>query len=279
MIPMTYPYRGLLDENGVPYGVKHINNKPRVSSMPYLYDIAEGNVPNHTAWSKDGYNGTVGTSEETMWAGSDGLYPFLAAETQLTVESTNELNDIATGTGARTVYVYYLDDAFAPKVATATLHAADGRTPVNLSASDVYRIQNFRVATCGAVGKPVGSLSLKAGGVTYGFIAAGYNKARTCVWTVPAGKILYITSIMYTCAGTKYVRFTNRATYDNASSTVLAAGMFMGYTEAMLLNGVMTKELELPTRLPAGVDLKVDVLAEAAGSLCSCQLRGWYETA
>ena len=42
------------DENGVPYGIKHINNKPRVSSMPYLYDISEGNVPVHEAWSKIG---------------------------------------------------------------------------------------------------------------------------------------------------------------------------------------------------------------------------------
>ncbi len=44
----------LKDENGVPYGVRHIDNKPRISSMPYLYDIAEGNVPNHEPWSKLG---------------------------------------------------------------------------------------------------------------------------------------------------------------------------------------------------------------------------------
>ena len=25
-----------VDENGIPYGVKHVANKPRVSSMPYL---------------------------------------------------------------------------------------------------------------------------------------------------------------------------------------------------------------------------------------------------
>lgn len=32
---------GLVDENGLPYGVKHVNNKPRVSSVDYLYDILE----------------------------------------------------------------------------------------------------------------------------------------------------------------------------------------------------------------------------------------------
>jgi hypothetical protein len=43
-----------VNELGVPYGVKHINNKPRVSSMPYLYDIAEGNVTDHVPFAKLG---------------------------------------------------------------------------------------------------------------------------------------------------------------------------------------------------------------------------------
>jgi hypothetical protein len=44
-----------IDENGSPYGIKQINNKPRFSSMPYLYDIVGGNITNHTPFSKLGY--------------------------------------------------------------------------------------------------------------------------------------------------------------------------------------------------------------------------------
>jgi hypothetical protein len=276
MLPQSYPYRGLLDENGVAYGVKHVQNKIRTSSMPYTMDIAEGNVTGHTAWSKHGYNAASGTSPETVWAGSTGLYPFLAAETQLTVESSNNVEDKAGGAGALTVYVNYLDDAFAQKTATATLN---GTTPVNLSAADVYRVQNFRVATCGANGVPTGNLSLKAGGVTYGYIAAGFNKARTMVWTVPAGQVLYITQFIASAVGTKYARLINRANYDNKLNTVLARGMFMGYTEALLLNSTEVVNFDPPTRLPATTDLKIDVIAEAAGVNTSVQLRGWYETA
>jgi len=43
----------LVDENGVIYGVRQVNNKPRVSAMPYTYDIAEGNIPDHHIF--DGY--------------------------------------------------------------------------------------------------------------------------------------------------------------------------------------------------------------------------------
>ena len=34
----------LIDETGTAYGVTHIQNKIRTSSMPYLYDIAESNL-------------------------------------------------------------------------------------------------------------------------------------------------------------------------------------------------------------------------------------------
>lgn len=68
----------LIDENGTPYGVKHINNKPRISAMPYLYDIAEGNVIGHTAWTKIGYSPTINTAESSLWS-AGGLYAFPAA--------------------------------------------------------------------------------------------------------------------------------------------------------------------------------------------------------
>ena len=48
-----------VDENNAAYGVKHVGNKPRVSSMPYTYDIAEGNVSGHEAVRMLGYNGAL----------------------------------------------------------------------------------------------------------------------------------------------------------------------------------------------------------------------------
>jgi hypothetical protein len=76
----------LVDEVGVLYGVKHIQNKPRVSSMPYTYDIAEGNIDSHRSWSKIGYNGAVGTTEEEMWPVS-APYVFPTAALTMTIVS------------------------------------------------------------------------------------------------------------------------------------------------------------------------------------------------
>ena len=68
----------LKDENGASYGVKHVSNKIRVSAMPYLYDIAEGNVTDHTAFTKLGYNADVGATEEDIWT-QGSVYPWIAA--------------------------------------------------------------------------------------------------------------------------------------------------------------------------------------------------------
>jgi len=73
----------LENELGVPYGVKHVNNKPRVSAMPYLYDIAEGNVTDHTPWTKIGFNPAL-TAEEDIWS-AGGSYVFPTGATAMAV--------------------------------------------------------------------------------------------------------------------------------------------------------------------------------------------------
>ena len=36
--------------------------------------------------------------------------------------------------------------------------------------------------------------------------------------------------------------------------------------------------IELPTKFPAGVDIKVSAISNQAGALCSILVRGWLET-
>lgn len=331
-----------VDEAGAAYGVKHINNKPRVSAMPYLYDVAEGNVADHTPWSKIGFNGDIGTSEEDLWT-AGGTYVWPTAEMQMQAVSTsakdvgaraitafadaggstttvtcgthglansdivtisgttnyngtytisgvatntfviakafvaNDATGAVAGPGARTVIVYYLDDTYAEKTETITLN---GVNTVNTTATDIFRIQGYRVASAGATGYAVGTVTLKNTGasVTYSQIVAGFTRARNITYTVPYGKVLYVTSIMMSVYGaTKGVRFTTRATYDSTAGAI--RDFFLPYTEVIMGNGAFWRELEIPTKLPATVRLKVSGVADAAGAVCGCSLRGWMETA
>lgn len=272
-----------VDENGTPYGVKHINNKPRVSAMPYLYDIAEGNVSGHESWSKIGFNGDVDVGTEDMIA-QGGLYVFPASAIQMDIVSSSAEDDPAKadtnpGTGIHTVTLYYLD-------ADGVEHTEDinlnGTAAVATVATNIYRVQNMRAKVCGTGGAAAGNITLSEhSGTTYkyGYIMTGHTRMRQCVWTVPAGKTLYITSISFAVGGaaaTKTAIFTTVAKYDNKAGA--ARTFFLPYNEVIVEDGTYHRELEIPTKLPAGTDLKVRVQSYTADSICTCSLRGWLET-
>jgi hypothetical protein len=270
------PFNQLVDEFGVPYGVKHIANKPRVSAMPYTYDIAEGNITGHTGWSKIGFNVAV-TAEQDIAPYLSGAYTYPTGALTMTIESSADNDDpvFATPTGAWTVTVYYLTTGYVEKNVTVTMA---GKTPVSI-ATDIFRVQNARIATSGTAGVAVGNLSIKSGAVTYGYISLGKTRMRQCLWTVPIGKTLYITQITFSCgdqATSKYARFTTVANYDNLSGAVLQRGLFMPFNEVVLNNTGYVRELNPPTKLPATVDLKVKAYANSTAVVTS-SLRGWIE--
>lgn len=269
----------LIDENGTHYGIKHINNKPRVSSMPYLFDIAEGNVSGHSAWSKIGFNPAVTSSEETIWNGGTD-YVFPTGEMQLEVVSTDNINDKNGGNGALTIRINYLNAALAEKSETVTLN---GTVAVPTLASDIFRVQNVRVASTGSSGKAAGTISVRHLNDTpiYSQIAVGQTRARNATYTVPAGKVLYITSFSaggISTAINKYVRFFFRATYDDKIDALLTAGVFfMPYIEIMLQDAFVTREFECPLKFPAGTDIKVNAMSDGTSAV-QCAIRGWQET-
>jgi hypothetical protein len=269
---------GLLDEFGKPYGVKQINGKPRVSSMPYLFDIAEGNVPDHVAWSKVGYSPASTASQTTLWVpGTEYVWPI--GEQQMEVRA-NSGDDTAAGPGAQSVWFKYTNLLGHEKTETVSLA---GAANVDTVATDIYRINGFRVASTGANGKPTALIDIRNRAdhtTVYSRIGAGMTRARNSVYTIPRGWTLYVTSIAfsasYSSAG-KSVRFTTQATWDNERKAALTRGIFfMPYSEVQLVDSAYTKTLEIPTRLPENTDIKVSVIGEA-NAICTSALRGWLE--
>jgi hypothetical protein len=189
-------------------------------------------------------------------------------------------NDDVGNTGVQTIYINYLDGNYIEKQEIVNL---DGTTVVLTVATDIFRIQNFRAYAVGTNGKAVGTIEIRniANTPVYSYISPGYTRARNTCWTVPANKTLYITQIAFSVGdktGGKAVRFTTRATYDNARAAALPAGQFfMPYSEVILNNTAYTRELIVPTKLPEKTDLKVSVLSDAAGAVCTSLLSGWLE--
>jgi hypothetical protein len=252
------------------------SNISTVIAKPYYVSVAEQEVPDHRAWSRQGYNPDIGITSEDMWFGSIP-YVFPTAASQMRVVSTSAQDGVG-GSGALTVWVNYLDSNYIEKTTTVTMN---GLTDVNTAVTDIFRIQNFRVALVGGSAGAAGNISIRhiTGATVYGYIQAGFTRARNQQWTVPAGYSLYVTDISFSCSGTKAVRFTTRATWDNARQTALTAGtFFMAYNEVILIDQAYTRTLNIPTRLPQKTDIKVSVYGvNSSGAAGTSSLGGWIE--
>jgi hypothetical protein len=269
----------LQDENRTAYGVKHIQNKPRVSSMPYLYDIAEGNVTDHSTYAKLGYNSAVGATEEDVWS-QGGVYPWIVAPgTALEVVSSATADTLA-GTGVQKVRITYLDSTYAQQTETISMA---GTAPVALTDTSVLRVNSIRATQVGTGGVAIGNITCRlVGGAStvYREIQLGFTRGRGLCYTVPLGKTLYITSLTVSSAaaeaGKAVVRWIGRAQVDDTAPTVRIA-FFQPFFETVTLDDSFYREFEIPIKIPATADLRVSATSAVISSACSCALRGWLE--
>ena len=241
-----------------------------------LYErIGMGLEPNATVWSKSGYNPDIGTTEEDLWA-VGGTYVWPSAPQQMEVSSANAA-DTAAGTGVQQVHLYYLDAAGVDKEETITLNGG----VVATTATNILRVQAFRAARCGTGKKAAGNIDIRAIADTpvYSRIALGYTRARNSAYRVPAGKTLYITSLVYGANGAaagKDARFTLRASYDDKGMHAL--DFMVPYNEVLLVDAAFYRAFELPVPIPQNTDILVSALAGNASTLCASTLRGYLVT-
>ena len=220
----------------------------------------------------------VDAAEEDLWA-VGGLYVWPAANQQMEIVSSSN-DDSGNSTGAWTVKIWYLDSSFNEFNETITLM---GKIPVATVATNIYRINNFRIQTTGTGGKAAGDIDIRnlADTPIYSRIPTGATRARNSIYTVPAGKAIFITNMTYSIGASAvghFGRFSFRARYDDI--TGVPSTIFYPYSEIGVTDMAFTIVYQIPMKFPAGVDIKVSVQADAtnANAVCTVQYRGWIET-
>jgi hypothetical protein len=245
--------------------------------------------------TKDFTAGTPVAVGDCILLDSLGEFGFVSAvaSTTLTVAGGFSLGGSASGAtyrvvdksasvGAQAVKVCYLDGNYASACEFVVLN---GATAVPTTATNMYRINAFRVIAAGANNVPSGNLSVRnlADTPVYSYINAGFTRARNSAYTVPAGKALFVTEFTvgygYSTNQTHYARIYTRATqFADGNTMFKTGGIFYPYTEVVCANTSEHVTLDVPTRLVAGVDIKVSGIATFAGT-ASIALRGWLENA
>lgn len=156
----------------------------------YELQVVRGNVPGVSGIHILGHNIDVDTATlpEDIWEGG-GVYPFQATAQSLEILSSSAA-DTALGTGARTVLVEGLDAGYVEQSQVVTLN---GVGAVALAQS-YLRINHCEVVTAGTGRTNAGIITLRVAGAgaTQAVIDTSDGVAMQAIYTVPAGKALYL---------------------------------------------------------------------------------------
>ena len=274
-MPIITSYTGWLSATGTNV-FENAGGHPMVCNQEYGYAIAEGDIAGHTGWGILGTNSGIGTVDETLWDYSSA-YVFPTTTGQMEISSTSP-DDSSSGIGVQSVTAVYLKSDYTQSSCTFTTNGTNWVASGG-SHADMWRINAFVAMTAGTSKKAVGNIILRqvVGTTVHGYIVAGKTQARQAFYTVPSGKTVYITGASLGCAGTKYIVFTVRSNSNPLTSTVTDRGIFYPGLDIALLNSNLTTVLPIPRVVRSTVDLKVEAIAEAAGSYGTCSLSGWIE--
>lgn len=195
-------------------------------------------------------SGTFST-EQTVWNSGTIWVPPSAAST-MTVVSTSA-NDVAVGTGARTVSVAGLDANYLEISETITM---TGLTPVTTTKS-YLRIHRLTVVTAGTSKSNDGAISISNTSLQ-GSIIAMAGQSSFSIYTIPANKIGYLHNLHLTSSKSTDGKFMLRTCLNGVSR--------IRHT-ALLTGGQYDVEFTYPTVLPAGTDIEMRAIASTGNGI------------
>lgn len=258
----------LIDDDNKAFGLERVGGKIRVSSMPYAYDIAEGNVPNHYSVSKFGHNSAVGATLEEVWD-YPGPYTYMTTASTLYISSDNA--------GDTQEYeIQGLDENWDMQIVKAV---ANG---LSFVAIDGLWIRVFRVKNLGSTdnagniyisddntdaggdGIPDTVSSIKA------MVTAGFNQTLMAIWSVPDGNTTAYLTKFY--AATSSQKATEVHLYVRPFGGVFQIKklitIFAGYSEIIY---------DFPLQIPGKSDVVIKASATGGGGEVSAGFDIWYE--
>jgi len=152
----------------------------------YIIDIQEGDLKGHSTLRKFAYNTGVGSTEVDLW--TPNITKVYATSAFTVSTESDDPEDNAAGTGARTMLITGYDEDFNKITETITLN---GTTPV-VSTQSFIRIFRMTVLTGGSVGFNEGVITTTLDGNIEAQIEIADNQTAMSQFTIPADTIGYV---------------------------------------------------------------------------------------
>ena len=244
-------------------------------SEDYLIDVSRGLVSGAQPFSGYGKKTTVGADSGVLWP--NGTYTFPpAAGVQMSLVSTSA-SDASAGTGIRTISIQYLDASLATQTEVVTLN---GVTPVNTVATNIRFIQCMSMVTFGSGKAAAGSITATNGGTTYSYIATGDVRCTSSVRMVPAGKKLFVSSMVAGSASGTAAASTvvNAATPNFNGTDFTTSSVFIPIASSTFQDNSSGITVSCPLMFTAGQSFGMTFTTDKAATVTG-QWFGWLENA
>lgn len=209
------------------------------TTEPFELQVSRNQVAWHAQFFKYGYNSNIINVNETIWD-AGGIYTYPSSALTMTVTSASG----ATDAGIK-VTVFGLDANWVEQNEEVTL---DGSGTVNTTGT---YLRVFRAYVSGS-SSPTGTITISNGGTTYAQITSGENQTLMAVYTVPAGKTLYLNQGTAT-HGTD----TSGAYMTIRFMTRYFGGVFRTATKIDVTGSEILFPFMYPLRLPEKTDIEV----------------------
>jgi hypothetical protein len=235
-------------------------------------EVAEGEFAAYAAVNKFGRNPDIDIGTEDIWSqGGTWVAPTAArvhALVSSSVEDDPDKGGAVAGTGAFTVQVQGLDDAYAEVSETVTLNGTASVNTVNS-----YRIiHRMIVLTAGTSGSNVGTLTATAAtdGTVSVAIVAGKGQTQLGIYMIPAGK----TGYLYAYGGSYNGSANSSVTIELLAKPDGGAWNLKGSLGLSSAGGnIGAREYAIPVRYAAKTLLKLQATSDAANS----NVIGWFD--
>lgn len=249
--------RAVVDEDADSQLVRVVNDDS--------YDLVSGRYLSRKQVKVFGYAPKIRASLSEMirdesFGQADQIFETTAST--IRVKSGGNVNDLdLTGTGARKVLVWGLNENFLPAEETLNLAGASASTASTTTFIRVFGAKITEVGTYG--GKATGNINIETStGTALTRILAGFSASKKASYCVPAGKTCYIKSVNSTVPADKlgWVDLICREGADVATAPFKPASSLLKFQ----VQGTSSEKLNLEYcfALPEKTDIWISMISE-----------------